>query len=65
LEITAAVFGANTSATYAANQQGTGGTVTVTDGAHNGNITVLGQYSSEGFQVNDDHHNGTVITYHG
>jgi len=49
---------------YAANQQGTGGTLIVSDGAHTAKITVLGQYSADGFQASDDHHNGTLINYH-
>jgi hypothetical protein len=49
---------------YAENQQGTGGTLTVSDGTHTANITVLGQYSADGFQASDDQHMGTMITYH-
>ena len=52
------------SVTYAENQQGTGGTLTVSDGTHTANITLLGQYSADGFQANDDQHMGTLMTYH-
>jgi len=50
---------------YAANQQGTGGTLTVSDGTHTANINILGQNTADGFQAADDHHNGTLISYHG
>jgi hypothetical protein len=52
------------SMTYTENQQATGGTLTVTDGTHTANITLLGQYSADGFQASDDQHMGTLITYH-
>ena len=52
------------SVTYAENQQGTGGTLTVSDGSHTANITLLGQYAADGFQASDDHHAGTLIAYH-
>jgi hypothetical protein len=57
-------FGANTSVQFAENQQGTGGTLTVTDGTHTANITILGQNTADGFQASDDQHSGTLITYH-
>ena len=50
--------------TYAANQDGTGGTLTVSDGTDTANITLLGQYTADGFQAADDQHLGTLITYH-
>ncbi|WFU36302.1 VCBS domain-containing protein [Bradyrhizobium brasilense] len=56
-------FGAGTSLTYTENQAGTGGTLTVTDGAHTANIVLLGQYDPNGFAEKADATNGTVITY--
>ncbi len=57
-------FAAGASMSYAENQQGTGGTLTVSDGSHTANITLLGQYAADGFQASDDHHAGTLIAYH-
>src|SRR6267154_6832916 len=47
-------FGAGTTASYVANQAGTGGTLSVTDGVHTANITLLGQYDPAGFQTEAD-----------
>ncbi len=57
-------FGLIATMTYAANQDGTGGTLTVSDGTDTANITLLGQYTADGFQAADDQHLGTLITYH-
>ena len=57
-------FVAGASMSYAENLQGTGGTLTVSDGSHTANITLLGQYAADGFQASDDHHAGTLIAYH-
>src|SRR5262249_49761519 len=65
LDLADIAFGANASLTYVGNQQGTGGVLTVSDGSHTANITLLGQYAADGFQANDDQHLGTLIAYHG
>src|SRR5207302_8414813 len=57
-------FGAGTTASYVANQAGTGGTLSVTDGIHTANITLLGQYDAAGFQTEADKTTGTLISYH-
>ncbi|WP_456784475.1 cadherin domain-containing protein [Bradyrhizobium sp. USDA 4516] len=56
-------FGANTAVSFAENQAGTGGTLTVSDGAHTASIVLLGQYDPAGFAEKADTTNGTVITY--
>jgi hypothetical protein len=56
-------FGAGVTHDYLANAEGTGGTLTVSDGVHTANISLAGQYTAEGFHVSDDHHTGTLITY--
>ena len=48
---------------YVANQEGTGGTLSVTDGAHTANIALLGQYSADGFTVEADGTSGTLLSY--
>jgi hypothetical protein len=64
LDLLNLAFGAGTTASYAANQAGTGGTLSVTDGVHTANITLLGQYDPAGFQTEADKTTGTLISYH-
>ncbi|HKH00907.1 MAG TPA: hypothetical protein VKB08_09335, partial [Bradyrhizobium sp.] len=64
LDLLDITFGANTTASYAASQDGTGGTLTVSDGTHAANIALIGQYSGAGFEITADSQLGSVITYH-
>jgi hypothetical protein len=64
LDLRDVAFGAGTTASYVANQAGTGGTLSVTDGAHTANIALLGQYDPAGFQTEADKNTGTLISYH-
>ena len=64
LDLLDVAFGAGTTASYVANQAGTGGTLSVTDGAHTANIALLGQYDPAGFQTEADKTTGTLISYH-
>ena len=45
------------------NQDGTGGTLTVTDGTHTANIALVGQYAAEGFAIGADNGLGTLLSY--
>lgn len=54
----------NATLNYTANANGTGGTLSVTDGAHAANIALLGQYDPAGFQTEADKNTGTLISYH-
>ena len=63
LDLSDIKFGAGVTHDYLANAEGTGGTLTVSDGAHTANISLLGQYTADGFHVSDDQHTGTLITY--
>ncbi|MET3597051.1 VCBS repeat-containing protein, partial [Mesorhizobium shonense] len=56
-------FGAATTAVYQANQDGSGGTLTVSDGAHNATLHLLGTYDADGFKLGDDGEGHTVVTY--
>ena len=56
-------FGAGTTAGYVENQAGTGGTLSVTDGAHTANIALLGQYSADDFTVAADDTTGTLLSF--
>ncbi len=63
IDIKGISFGAGTTLSFTENQAGTGGTLTVSDGAHTANIVLLGQYDPSGFAEKADTTNGTVITY--
>jgi hypothetical protein len=56
-------FGAGLTLAYAANQDGTGGTLTVSDGTDTASIDLVGQYSAEGFQTAADDGTGTLVMY--
>ncbi|HZN78175.1 MAG TPA: hypothetical protein VFC01_00590, partial [Mycobacterium sp.] len=56
-------FGAEVTLTYTANQEGTGGTLTVSDGTDTAHIDLVGEYSEEGFQTAADSGAGTLVTY--
>lgn len=56
-------FGADTSLSYAMNGDGTGGVLTVSDGAHTANIELLGIYAADEFNIAADAHLGTLVTY--
>jgi hypothetical protein len=64
LDLLDVAFGAATTASYVANQAGTGGTLSVTDGVHTANIALLGQYDPAAFQTEADGTTGTLISYH-
>ncbi|WP_292373465.1 VCBS domain-containing protein [Mesorhizobium sp.] len=56
-------FGAGTTVSYQASQDGSGGTLTVSDGAHNATLHLLGSYDANGFKLADDGQGHTVVTY--
>src|SRR5207245_7731440 len=64
LDLLDVAFGAGTTASYVADQAGTGGILSVTDGVHTANITLLGQYEPASFQTKADKNTGTVTNYH-
>ncbi|WP_342710725.1 VCBS domain-containing protein [Bradyrhizobium sp. B124] len=63
IDIKGVGFGAGTTLSFTENQAGTGGTLSVSDGAHTANIVLLGQYDPTGFAEKADTTNGTLITY--
>jgi hypothetical protein len=63
LDLLDVAFGAGTTANYLENHDGTGGTLSVTDGAHTVNIALLGQYSAGSFATAADDTTGTLLTY--
>jgi T1SS-143 domain-containing protein len=56
-------FGTGLTLSYASNQGGTGGTLTLSDGTDTANINLVGQYSAEGFRTAADSGTGTLVTY--
>ncbi|WP_206736216.1 cadherin domain-containing protein, partial [Bradyrhizobium betae] len=64
LDLLDVAFGTGATASYVANQDGAGGTLSVTDGIHTANIILLGQYDPAGFQTEADKNTGTLISYH-
>ncbi|BAV48106.1 Autotransporter-associated beta strand repeat protein [Mesorhizobium loti] len=57
------LFGAGTSAAYQADTNGSGGTLTVTDGAHNATLHLLGIFDAHNFTLVDDGAGRTVVEY--
>jgi hypothetical protein len=57
-------FGVDTFVSYAENEAGTGGTLSVSDGAHTANISLLGIYSADMFELAADAQLGTLLTFH-
>ncbi|WP_345946995.1 VCBS domain-containing protein [Bradyrhizobium sp. 197] len=56
-------FSGESTLSFTENQAGTGGTLTVSDGAHTANIVLLGQYDPAGFTAKSDTASHTVIAY--
>jgi hypothetical protein len=57
------MFATGVTLDYTANQNGTGGVLHVSDGAHEANINLLGQYDVGGFSTTSDEIGGTLVTY--
>ncbi|WP_223442315.1 VCBS domain-containing protein [Pseudomonas sp. BF-R-19] len=62
LEFGDVAFGANTQITYAANDTGTGGMLSVSDGAHVSQFALNGQYAAAGLQANAEG-SGSELAY--
>jgi hypothetical protein len=54
-------FGSSTSVSFTEAANNLSGTLTVTDGVHTANITLLGQYMASQFTSASDGHGGTLI----
>ncbi len=61
IDLPAIAFGAQTTLGYSQNSNGTGGTLTVTNGTQNANIALLGNYMASSFALESDSHGGTLI----
>ncbi|MCW2085679.1 VCBS repeat-containing protein [Bradyrhizobium diazoefficiens] len=49
---------------YTPNADSSGGTLSITDGAHTANIALLGTFDPTGFQIEADKTTGTLVSYH-
>ncbi|MER9426870.1 Ig-like domain-containing protein [Mesorhizobium sp. M0317] len=56
-------FSTGTSAVYHASQDGSGGTLTVSDGTHDATLHLLGAYDADSFTVADDGTGRTMVAY--
>ncbi|WDS10959.2 Ig-like domain-containing protein [Burkholderia ambifaria] len=63
LDLTDVLFGDHTTLSFTANDTGTGGTLTVSDGAHTAQVALQGNLAGGSFQLSHDQGSGTVITY--
>jgi len=61
IDLTQIAFGAAATLGYAANAGGTGGILSVSDGAHAASIALLGNYMASTFVTAADGHGGTLI----
>ena len=52
---------AQTTVGYSPNSNGTGGTLSLTDGIHSAKITLLANYIASSFAIASDNHGGTTV----
>ncbi|ACL57511.1 DUF4347 domain-containing protein [Methylobacterium nodulans] len=57
------LFGTGTSASYAANAQGTGGVLTVSDGVHTAALNLQGTYDAAAFKITEDSAGHAQVMY--
>jgi hypothetical protein len=63
LDLADIAFHANTTLGYSVNADGTGGTLSISDGAHGASIALFGQYAAAGFHAGSDSGAGAIVTY--
>ena len=61
IDLPGVAFDAQTTLGYSPNSNGTGGTLSVTDGTHSANIALLGNYMASSFVMESDNHGGTMV----
>lgn len=61
IDLPGIAFGAQTSLGYSPNSNGSGGTLSVTDGAHAAQIALLGSYMASSFVLESDNHGGAMV----
>ncbi|WP_336950533.1 Ig-like domain-containing protein, partial [Sphingobium aromaticivastans] len=63
IDLSDLAFDAGTMLSYAANEAGTGGVLTVTNGTDVAHLTLIGSYHAEDFGLWSDGHSGTLIGF--
>ncbi|WP_256253574.1 beta strand repeat-containing protein [Burkholderia ubonensis] len=63
LDLADVLYNDHTTLSFTANDTGTGGTLTVSDGAHTAQVALQGNLSAGSFQLSHDQGSGTVVTY--
>ena len=63
LDLADILAGPGTTIAFAASQDGSGGTLTVSDGLHTAHIDLKGQYELQGFHLATDNSGGMLISY--
>ena len=61
IDLAGIAFDAQTTLGYSPNSNGTGGTLSLTDGIHSAKIALLGNYIASNFAMASDSHGGTVV----
>ena len=61
IDLPGIAFDAQTTLGYSPNSNGTGGTLSVTDGAQSAKIALLGNYMASSFALASDNHGGTMV----
>jgi hypothetical protein len=62
IDIGQLVYGPNSTASFAPNDAGTGGTLTVANGNATSTLLLFGDYTTANFALADDGHGGTLVT---
>jgi autotransporter passenger strand-loop-strand repeat protein len=62
LDLSAIAFGSGTTLSFTEASNNSSGTLTVTDGTHTDNLTLLGQYTAAQFNLASDGNGGTLVT---
>ena len=61
IDLPGIAFDAQTTLGYSPNSNGTGGTLSLTDGTHSAKIALLGNYIASSFAMASDNHGGTMV----
>ena len=63
IDLSTMAFDSQTTVGYSAKRNGTGGTLSVSDGVQRAQIALLGQYTAASFGLSNDHHGGTMVVF--
>ena len=63
IDLPTMAFDSETTVGYSPKRNGTGGTLSVSDGVQRAQIALLGQYTAASFGLASDHHGGTMVVF--